>query len=73
MSDSEAVELCAYSIPHPSENKIHIRVQTDGSVSAMDALLKGFDDLAAISDFMANKFEQELIKGKFEVSETVDW
>lgn len=28
---SPHVELCAYSIPHPSENKIHIRIQTDGT------------------------------------------
>lgn len=30
---SPEVELCGYSIPHPSEAKMNIRIQTYGAVS----------------------------------------
>lgn len=30
---SPEVEFCGYSVPHPSENKIHLRIQTRGMQS----------------------------------------
>ncbi|KAF6839695.1 DNA-directed RNA polymerase i and iii 14 kda polypeptide [Colletotrichum plurivorum] len=49
------VEFCAYSIPHPSEPKMNIRIQTwDGT--AVAALQKGLKDLQALSDVVAEEF-----------------
>ncbi|KAL2886642.1 DNA-directed RNA polymerases I and III subunit RPAC2 [Ceratocystis lukuohia] len=49
------VEFCAYAIPHPSEAKMNIRIQTyDGF--AVNALRKGLNDLAEMCDVMADKF-----------------
>ena len=38
------VEFCGYSIPHPSENKLNIRIQTYGNISAVEALHQGLDN-----------------------------
>ncbi|KAH8895056.1 RBP11-like subunits of RNA polymerase [Thozetella sp. PMI_491] len=49
------VELCAYAIPHPSEDKMNIRIQTyEGT--AIEALEKGFRDLQDLCDVVADKF-----------------
>ncbi|KAK1998278.1 RBP11-like subunits of RNA polymerase [Colletotrichum falcatum] len=49
------VEFCAYAIPHPSEAKMNLRIQTyDGT--AVSALQKGLKDLQALSDTVAEEF-----------------
>ncbi|KAL6869517.1 RNA polymerase subunit AC19 [Amphichorda felina] len=49
------VEFCAYSIPHPSEPKMNIRIQTyEGN--AVDALKKGLVDLQEACDVVADEF-----------------
>ncbi|KAK2732079.1 DNA-directed RNA polymerase i and iii 14 kda polypeptide [Colletotrichum kahawae] len=49
------VEFCAYAIPHPSEAKMNLRIQTyDGT--AVAALQKGLKDLQALSDAVAEEF-----------------
>ncbi|EQB53304.1 DNA-directed RNA polymerases I and III subunit RPAC2 [Colletotrichum gloeosporioides] len=49
------VEFCAYAIPHPSEAKMNLRIQTyDGT--AVAALQKGLKDLQALSDTVAEEF-----------------
>ncbi|TPX38030.1 DNA-directed RNA polymerase [Synchytrium microbalum] len=53
-----AVEFCAYTLPHPSEAKIHVRIQTDGSCTAMQALDKGLQDLIAVTTHVKTVFEQ---------------
>jgi len=55
---SPNVEFCGYSIPHPSEPKMNIRIQTyEGT--AFEALAKGFDDLADLCDVVLEKFSEE--------------
>ncbi|KAI8720840.1 hypothetical protein NCS52_00530000 [Fusarium sp. LHS14.1] len=49
------VEFCAYSIPHPSEPKMNIRIQTY-SGTAVDALKKGLTDLQDVCDVVADEF-----------------
>ncbi|CAM1505571.1 Fc.00g112080.m01.CDS01 [Cosmosporella sp. VM-42] len=49
------VEFCAYSIPHPSEPKMNIRIQTY-SGTAVDALKKGLSDLQEVCDVVADEF-----------------
>ncbi|KOS19281.1 DNA-directed RNA polymerases I and III subunit RPAC2 [Escovopsis weberi] len=49
------VEFCAYAIPHPSEPKMNIRIQTyEGT--AVDALKKGLANLQDVCDVVAEEF-----------------
>lgn len=50
------VELCGYSIPHPSEAKMNLRIQTYDGITVYDALEKGFDDLLGLCDVVIDKF-----------------
>ncbi|KAK7952647.1 uncharacterized protein PG986_008375 [Apiospora aurea] len=50
------VEFCAYSIPHPSEAKMNIRIQTYDTTTATAALEKGFQDLEDLCDVVSDKF-----------------
>ncbi|KAG8240244.1 hypothetical protein J437_LFUL004704 [Ladona fulva] len=50
------VELCAYSMPHPSEPKMLFRIQTFGP-PAVEVLRRGLSDLQALSDHTLKVFE----------------
>ncbi|KAK8114786.1 uncharacterized protein PG998_000666 [Apiospora kogelbergensis] len=50
------VEFCAYSIPHPSEAKMNIRIQTYDTTTATAALEKGMQDLEDLCDVVSEKF-----------------
>ncbi|KAH8683286.1 DNA-directed RNA polymerase [Tricladium varicosporioides] len=52
------VEFCGYSIPHPSEDLMNIRIQTYAGTTATEALEKGFNDLIDLCDVVENKFEE---------------
>ncbi|KAK6361987.1 RNA polymerase subunit AC19 [Orbilia blumenaviensis] len=53
------VEFCGYSIPHPSETKMNMRIQTYGEITAKDALIKGLADLRDLCDVVTDKFVTE--------------
>ncbi|ELT89297.1 hypothetical protein CAPTEDRAFT_127647, partial [Capitella teleta] len=50
------VEFCGYSVPHPSETKINLRIQTKGP-SAMSVLEKGLNDLKKVSKHVLDTFQ----------------
>ncbi|KAK3614621.1 RNA polymerase subunit AC19 [Elasticomyces elasticus] len=50
------VEFCGYSIPHPSEPVMNIRIQTWDDVSVFEVLRKGLNDLAELCDVVEDKF-----------------
>jgi len=52
------VEFCGYSIPHPSEAKMNVRIQTYDGTTVYDALEKGLDDLADLCDIVTEKFTE---------------
>lgn len=54
------VEFCGYSIPHPSENLLNIRIQTYGESTAVDVLHKGLKDLTDLCDVVEEKFTQRI-------------
>lgn len=56
------VEMCGYSIPHPSEDKINFRIQTDQSCSAEDALRTGLNNLHAATQVVLDTFEKAMDK-----------
>ncbi|KAG9249218.1 DNA-directed RNA polymerase [Calycina marina] len=53
------VDFCGYSIPHPSEALMNIRIQTFPPYTAQEALNKGFEDLIALCDVVADTFTTE--------------
>lgn len=54
------VEFCGYSIPHPSENLLNVRIQTYGDSTAVDVLRKGLQDLMDLCDAVEEKFTQRI-------------
>jgi DNA-directed RNA polymerase I and III subunit RPAC2 len=68
-TSSPDVEFCGYSLPHPSEPKLHLRIQMYDNKSAMDALAKGLDDLEQLVRVLSERYRAELERGKFERSE----
>ncbi|CCX11347.1 hypothetical protein FPQ18DRAFT_305857 [Pyronema domesticum] len=56
------VELCGYSIPHPSEAHMNIRIQIypefEDEFRPVDALLKGLDDLNDLCGVVREKFTE---------------
>ncbi|KAI9797522.1 MAG: RNA polymerase subunit AC19 [Piccolia ochrophora] len=56
LCDSPDVEFCGYSIPHPSEAKMNVRIQTYDGTTAIDALEKGLSDLMGLCDVVVEKF-----------------
>eukprot|EP00249_Psilotum_nudum_P003422 c16807_g1_i1 orf=336-719(-) len=57
------VEFCGYSVPHPSENRINIRLQTTG-VPAKDLLKDGLQDLMVICQHVRATFEKAVEQHK---------
>ncbi|KAL7626332.1 RNA polymerase subunit AC19 [Parahypoxylon ruwenzoriense] len=53
------VEFCAYALPHPSENKMNLRIQTYDTTTAAAALAKGLQDLEDLCDVVAEEFWAE--------------
>lgn len=56
MSCSPVVEFCGYSIPHPSEERMNMRIQTYDNASVYDVLEKGLEDLMELCDVVVDKF-----------------
>ena len=63
------VEFCGYSVPHPSEPYVHLRVQTDGEKTASAMLKQGLKELGAACDTIEGAFDKAC--EKFE-SENMD-
>ncbi|KAK4227915.1 DNA-directed RNA polymerases I and III subunit RPAC2 [Podospora fimiseda] len=53
------VEFCAYAIPHPSEAKMNVRIQTFEGTTAIEALEKGLKDLQDLCDVVTEKWVAE--------------
>ncbi|KAI9491278.1 DNA-directed RNA polymerase [Zychaea mexicana] len=56
------VDFCGYSIPHPSEAKMHMRVQTTNKTTAVDALTTGLDSLNDLCKVVLEAYEADLAK-----------
>ncbi|XP_064465048.1 uncharacterized protein LOC135376464 [Ornithodoros turicata] len=50
------VKFCGYSIPHPSERKVHLHIETF-ETTAVAALKKGLQDLHEMSKHILKVFE----------------
>ncbi|CAK1366195.1 DNA-directed RNA polymerases I and III subunit RPAC2 [Cercospora beticola] len=56
ISKNPDVEFVGYSIPHPSEAVMNLRIQTWDNVSVFEVLKKGLQDLADMCDVVEEKF-----------------
>lgn len=70
---SETVDFCGYSIPHPSEAKVHIRIQTKDSSPAIDALNRGLDNLISVTDHVLTSFQQSLLSKDYHIDEEAEF
>uniref|UniRef100_A0A7S1TTH9 DNA-directed RNA polymerase RBP11-like dimerisation domain-containing protein n=1 Tax=Phaeomonas parva TaxID=124430 RepID=A0A7S1TTH9_9STRA len=58
-------QFCGYSIPHPSEPKMNLRLQTvNKDTDAVDLLKTGLKDLSEICDVVDETFDDALAKFK---------
>lgn len=63
------VEFCGYSIPHPSENKLNVRIQTYGNISAVEALHQGLDSLLELCSVVEDKFSEKIEAGGYKTAD----
>jgi len=56
-------DFCGYTVPHPSEKYLHLRVQTRKN-TAEDALVDGAETLKKICNTVVTQFEEEFIKAQ---------
>lgn len=63
------VEFCGYSIPHPSEAKLNIRIQTYGPTTLVQALHKGLDDLLDLCSHIEDTFSEKVAQGHYSTEE----
>ncbi len=66
---SPEVEFCGYSIPHPSETKLNIRIQTYGKITAVEALHQGLDNLSELCTHIEDKFTEKINKADYPTEE----
>jgi len=57
LAKKSAVQFCGYSIPHPSEAKMNLRVQTAGGVPALRVVREALVDLMAMAGTMRKTFD----------------
>lgn len=58
--NNESVEFAGYSVPHPAEPVVHVRVQTHEPTTAIQALQESCETLYKQCDFVLSKIEEKL-------------
>ncbi|PPQ73489.1 hypothetical protein CVT24_007818 [Panaeolus cyanescens] len=60
------VEFCGYSVPHPSENVINVRIQMYDNLSSLDALITALDDLDKLCETVEDQYLESLRAQEYE-------
>ncbi|KAF8590825.1 RBP11-like subunits of RNA polymerase [Ramaria rubella] len=60
------VEFCGYSVPHPSEENIQLRIQMYDNLSSLSALLKALDDLDDVFRVIHEKYKENVGQKEYE-------
>jgi len=63
------VEFCGYSVPHPSEYKINLRIQMYDNASAVDALLRALANLDDLCETIEQAYSQSYQSAEWVQSE----
>ncbi|EIE22071.1 RBP11-like subunits of RNA polymerase [Coccomyxa subellipsoidea C-169] len=53
------VSFVGYSIPHPSEKVVNLRIQTTGEISAVEALRQACQSLKQVCEHIKATFQEE--------------
>ena len=63
------VEFAGYSVPHPSEHKINLRIQTH-STPCLSVLYRALDDITDVCDHVIDQIDmaEEQFKNKGDVN-----
>lgn len=69
LMQTAGTEFCGYSIPHPSEPYVHLRLQTQGPVDASSQLRIGLQQLALSCDHLETMFDAAMEEKANEVPE----
>lgn len=54
------VVFCGYTVPHPAEPVMHLRIQAAQGVRAVDVLQRGLEDLEKVCDHTISTFESAM-------------
>ncbi|XP_063553297.1 DNA-directed RNA polymerases I and III subunit RPAC2 isoform X1 [Gorilla gorilla gorilla] len=54
------VEFCGYTTTHPSESKINLRIQTRGTLPAVEPFQRGLNELMNVCQHVLDKFEASI-------------
>ncbi|KAI0642603.1 RBP11-like subunits of RNA polymerase [Trametes meyenii] len=60
------VEFCGYSVPHPSENHINMRIQMYDGLSSLTALIQALKDLDDLCVTIDEEYTKGLQAGQYE-------
>ncbi|GAA5980590.1 hypothetical protein JCM11641_006690 [Rhodosporidiobolus odoratus] len=60
-----AVEFCGYSAPHPSEAKIHLRIQMYDNKPASKAFEEALNNVEALTHVILDKYNESVQKGDY--------
>tara|TARA_B110000008_G_C16416475_1_gene342005 strand:- start:16 stop:219 length:204 start_codon:yes stop_codon:yes gene_type:complete len=55
-------EFCGYTVPHPSEPILHIRVQTKAHTDSNHVMMAGAKTLKSMCDHIMTTYKDELKK-----------
>lgn len=55
-------EFCGYSVPHPYEPKMNIRLQTRKEIPSVQVLMSGLDELKVTADTLSDAFSAALLE-----------
>ncbi|KAL7422186.1 RNA polymerase subunit AC19 [Cryptotrichosporon argae] len=66
------VEFCGYSAPHPSEPKIHIRIQMYDNLSAVDCIRKALANLRDLFTSVQKSYAHSLKHDKYVREQDID-
>uniref|UniRef100_A0A7S2WKX3 DNA-directed RNA polymerase RBP11-like dimerisation domain-containing protein n=1 Tax=Rhizochromulina marina TaxID=1034831 RepID=A0A7S2WKX3_9STRA len=58
LMQTRGTEFCGYSIPHPSEPYVHLRLQTQDGTSAAEKLKAGLKELSVSCDHIEAAFDR---------------
>ncbi|GAA5873868.1 hypothetical protein JCM8547_008625 [Rhodosporidiobolus lusitaniae] len=59
------VEFCGYSAPHPSEAKIHLRIQMYDGKPAAAAFAEALDNIEAMTEVIRDKYNASFAAGDY--------
>ncbi|KAG2194303.1 DNA-directed RNA polymerase [Mucor mucedo] len=65
INKNREVDFCGYSIPHPSEAKMNVRIQTTENTTAIDALKTGLSDLLDMVSHIRDSYAADLAKKEY--------